>query len=368
MPENICVIGCGFSGAISARILAEAGYQVHIFEKRNHIGGNAYDKIDENGIVIHPYGPHIFHTNNKRVFKFLSKFTTWRFYEHEVLAYVDGKEVPIPINRVTLSEIYGKDFTEKGAKLYFSENAVKITNIRNSEDNVLASVGEDLCDKIFRGYTRKQWGMDLADLDASVAARIPTRTNDDCRYFVDDFQFIPANGYTALFEKILDHRNISINLNTDYFDHRDSNNYMHTIYSGPIDKYFDYQFGKLEYRSLNFKHTYIPNLNYYQKVGTINYPNEYDYTRITEFKHITGQKCTGTSIVKEFPKSHGDPYYPVPRPRNNKVYTEYYDLAKLEQDVTFIGRLAQYKYYNMDQVIASSISKTNILIEQLKKS
>jgi UDP-galactopyranose mutase len=366
MDKSICIVGCGFSGAVSARLLAEEGYKVEIIEKRDHIGGNAFDTKDKNGIIIHPYGPHIFHTNSERVYNFLSRFTEWRFYEHKVLASVNGNKVPIPINRITLSKIFEKDFSENDAKSYFSEHAIKIDNIKNSEDNVLASVGEYLCDKFFRGYTKKQWGMDLSELDASVAARIPTRINSDCRYFTDEYQYMPLKGYSHLFENILDHKNIRINLSVDYFDDIKSNIFFHTIYTGPIDKYFDYKYGKLEYRSLEFEHTHLANQEYYQSVGTVNYPNDYDFTRITEFKHITGQNCSGTSIVKEYSKANGDPYYPVPRPKNKTVFNKYYDLSKKLKDISFIGRLAEYKYYNMDQAIASAINKTNRLFEYIK--
>jgi len=366
LKNRICVVGCGLSGAVTARNLAEKGFLVNIFEKRNHIGGNAFDTIDDNGILIHPYGPHIFHTNSKKVFSFLSRFTHWRFYEHEVLANVDNKLVPIPINRITLSELFNKDFSESDAKAYFEENAVKLDRIRTSEDNVVASVGEYLCKKFFSGYTKKQWGIELSELDASVAARIPHRINDDSRYFNDDFQFIPAKGYTRMIENILDHENIDIYLNTDYFESVRKENYFHTIYTGPIDRFFNFQFGRLEYRSLNFKHKHIQGKDTFQKVGTINFPNTNKYTRITEFKHITGQVCKGTSIVYEYPQSKGEPYYPVPRQKNSKLYNKYFDLIKEKENFSFIGRLAQYRYYNMDQAVAAALKHSKNIIENLK--
>lgn len=355
MKTDIVVVGAGFAGAVSARVLAEAGKHVIVMDKRAHIGGNAYDVYDKNGVLIHPYGPHIFHTNAKRIVEWLSQFTNWRFYEHRVLASVEGQLLPIPINRTTLNLLYKQDLDEAAAEAWLERVREPRDPIRTSEDVVLNSVGRDLCDKFFRGYTRKQWGLDLSELSAGVAARIPTRTNDDDRYFTDTYQLMPADGYTAMFNRMLDHPNITVQLETDYFALRDSIQAKHTVYTGPIDAFFDYRFGKLPYRSLRFEHQHLADQDQIQAVGTVNFPNDHAYTRITEFKHLTGQKHPGTSVVREYPQAEGDPYYPIPRPENEELFKRYLSLADERDDVTFVGRLAQYRYYNMDQVVAAAL-------------
>lgn len=359
VKTDVLIVGAGFAGSVSARVLAEAGRQVLVIDKRDHIGGNAYDTRDEHGVLIHPYGPHIFHTNAKRIIEWLSRFTEWRFYEHRVLASVDGQLLPIPINRTTLNRLYGQNLDETGAAAWLEKAREPRDPIRTSEDVVLNSVGRDLCDKFFRGYTRKQWGLDLSDLSAGVAARIPTRTNDDDRYFTDTYQFMPRDGYTAMFRRMLDHPNITVQLSTDYFALRDRLQGNHTVYTGPIDAFFDYCYGRLPYRSLRFEHQHLPHTAQFQSVGTVNYPNDHDYTRITEFKHLTGQSHSGTSIVREYPQADGDPYYPIPRPENEALFKRYETLAQARTDVTFVGRLAQYRYYNMDQVVGAALSITN---------
>ena len=356
MRYDFLIVGAGFAGSVCAQQLAESGKTVLLIDKRPHIGGNAYDARDDHGILIHPYGPHIFHTNSKRVFEYLSRFTTWRFYEHRVLAKVGEKLVPIPINRTTLNVLYGMDMDEASAKTFLEKVREPREPIKTSEDVVLNSVGKDLCDKFFRGYTRKQWGMDLSELSAGVAARIPTRTDDDDRYFTDNFQFLPADGYTCMFKRMLEHPNIKILLGVDFDEIKKAELYSHTIYTGPIDAFYDYRFGKLPYRSLRFDHQHLPNVKQCQAVGTINYPNDHDYTRITDFSHLSGELQNGTSIVREFPTDIGDPYYPIPRPENEEIYQKYRTLTELEKDISFVGRLAQYRYYNMDQVVAASLT------------
>ncbi|WKB54329.1 UDP-galactopyranose mutase [Eleftheria terrae] len=352
---TVLIVGAGFAGSTCARVLAEAGHRVHVIDKRDHIGGNAYDRYDEHGVLVHPYGPHIFHTNSKRVFEFLSRFTDWRFYEHRVLAQVDQELYPIPINRTTLNKLYGKDLTETEAQAYLESVREPREAIKTSEDVVLSSVGHDLCEKFFRGYTRKQWGLDLSQLSAGVAARIPTRTNDDDRYFTDTFQFMPAAGYGEMFRRMLDHPLITIELGSDFEQVRQDKSYSQLVYTGPIDAYFGFKFGRLPYRSLRFDHEHLANVEQVQSVGTVNYPNDHDYTRITEFKHLTGQRHSGTSIVREYPQAEGDPYYPVPRAENEALFKRYAELAEQEKGVVFIGRLAQYRYYNMDQVVAAAL-------------
>lgn len=365
MTKKFLIIGAGFAGSVCARQLAEAGHQVLVVDRRPHIGGNAFDKMDEHGVLIHPYGPHIFHTNSKRVFEYLSRFTDWRFYEHRVRAHVDGQLVPIPINRTTINSLYGLQLTEAEVESYLEKVRIPRSPVQSSEDVVLNSVGHDLCEKFFRGYTRKQWGLDLSELSAGVAARIPTRTNDDDRYFSDTFQFMPNKGYTPMFAAMLTHPRISIQLETDYKTLGDRGD--HVICTGPIDAYFDHQFGKLPYRSLQFHHEHLEMVDNYQPVGTANYPNDHDYTRITEFKHLTGQKVAGTSLVREYPCAEGDPYYPIPRAENEALYKQYADLADSCSDVTFVGRLAQYRYYNMDQIVGAALKTSEEIIERFKQ-
>lgn len=353
---NYLIVGAGFAGAVCAQRLADQGKRVLIIDKRDHIGGNAYDRYDEDGVLIHPYGPHIFHTNSKKIFEYLSQFTDWRFYEHRVLAEVNGHKYPIPINKTTINKLYGLDLDEKGVANYLEQVREARDPIKTSEDVVLNSVGTDLCNKFFRGYTRKQWGLDLSELSAGVAARIPTRTNDDDRYFTDNFQFMPAQGYTKMFERMLASEKITLRLSTELADIKDSINYGHMIYTGPVDAYFKHCYGKLPYRSLSFEHQHLANTSCYQETGTVNYPNEGEFTRITEFKYLTGQQHAGTSIVREYPRAEGEPYYPVPRPENEALFKRYQSLAEAEQGVSFVGRLAQYKYYNMDQVVGAAIA------------
>ncbi len=360
------VTGAGFAGSVCAREMANAGHQVLLIDKRAHIGGNAYDEVDAHGVLIHPYGPHIFHTNSKKVFEYLSRFTYWRFYEHRVLAQVGQDLLPIPINRTTINQLYGKNLSEEEVEKYLESVREPRETIKTSEDVVLSSVGKDLCEKFFRGYTRKQWGLDLSELSAGVAARIPTRTNDDDRYFGDTFQFMPAEGYTRMFERMLDHPNIEVRLNTSLDQVLANTPYDHLIYSGPIDAFYQYRFGPLPYRSLRFEHEHLATVDQCQPVGTVNYPNDHDYTRITEFKHLTGESHKGTSIVKEYPQASGDPFYPIPRPENEALYKQYEALADKESKVTFLGRLAQYRYYNMDQVVAAALKVSEDILSNRK--
>ncbi|MDI4631847.1 UDP-galactopyranose mutase [Pelomonas sp. V22] len=349
------IVGAGFAGSVCARMLAEAGRKVLLIDRRDHFGGNAYDRVDEHGVLIHPYGPHIFHTNSKRVFEFLSRFTDWRFYEHRVLAQVGEQLLPIPINRTTINKLYGLSLTGDEVQAYLDSVRQPRSPLATSEDVVLNSVGPDLCDKFFRGYTKKQWGLDLSELSAGVAARIPTRNDDDDRYFGDSFQFIPAAGYGRMFERMLDHPGIELRLNCDFRELRAEPPAEHIVYTGPIDAFFDHCHGPLPYRSLRFDHQHLADVEQFQQVGTVNYPNDHDYTRITEFKHLTGQQHAGTSIVREYPQAEGDPYYPIPRPENEALYKRYAELAEQQQGVTFVGRLAQYRYYNMDQIVATAL-------------
>jgi UDP-galactopyranose mutase len=350
------IVGAGFAGSVLAERLANvAGQRVLLVDKRPHIGGNAYDRYDDAGILVHPYGPHIFHTNSEDIFAYLSQFTAWRPYEHRVLASVDGQLLPIPINLDTINQLYGLSLTSFEVEAFFQSVAEKVDSVQTSEDVVVNRIGRELYNKFFRNYTRKQWGLDPSELDASVTARVPTRTNRDARYFTDKFQSMPLHGYTRMFERMLNHPRIKVMLNTDYREVKDLIPWTHMIYTGPVDEFFDCRHGKLPYRSLRFEHSTLP-LARYQDVGTVNFPNDHAYTRITEFKHITGQEHSATSIVREVPCSDGDPYYPIPRPDNAALYKLYEADAEAAGNVTFVGRLATYRYYNMDQVVGQALA------------
>lgn len=361
---DVLVVGAGFAGSVLAeRFANELGLSVLVVDRRAHIGGNAYDRHDDAGVLVHPYGPHIFHTNSEQVFRYLSRFTRWRPYQHRVLAAVDGQLVPMPINLDTVNRLYGLSLTSFELEQFFASVAEPKERIETSEDVVVSKVGRDLYNKFFRGYTRKQWGLDPSELDASVTARVPTRTNRDDRYFTDTFQAMPLFGYTRMFEAMLAHPKIRVMLNTDYRDIVDLVPWRHMVYTGPVDLFFDHCYGKLPYRSLEFHHETLP-LAQFQAVGTVNYPNDYAFTRISEFKHITGQSHAATSVVYEYPRAEGDPYYPVPRAENAALYKKYEALAKALDHVTFVGRLATYKYYNMDQVVGQALAAYKQLRER----
>ncbi|MBV9299302.1 MAG: UDP-galactopyranose mutase [Verrucomicrobia bacterium] len=360
------IVGAGFAGSVLAERLASgSNLKVLILDRRNHVGGNAYDHYDRAGILVHKYGPHIFHTNSKDIFNYLSRFTEWRTYEHRVLASVDGQLVPIPINLDTINKLYGLSLNATQVEEFLRARAEKKEAIRTSEDVVVSKVGRELYEKFFRGYSRKQWGVDPSELDASVTSRVPTRTNRDDRYFTDAYQAMPLLGFTRMFENMLDHPNIKVLLNTDYREIVDFLPFREMIYTGPIDEYFDLCYGKLPYRSLNFKHE-THDRPVFQPAAVVNYPNEHAFTRITEMKYLTGQEHAKTSILYEFPSAEGDPYYPVPRPENNVLYKKYQALAAQTPHTHFVGRLATYRYYNMDQVVGSALTLYAEL-SQLKK-
>jgi UDP-galactopyranose mutase len=354
------VVGAGFAGAVLAeRLASQAGQRVLVVDRRRHVGGNAFDRYDDAGVLVHPYGPHIFHTNSADVFEYLSKFTAWRPYQHRVLASVDGQLLPIPINLDTVNRLYGLSLNSMELDAFFDRVAEKVDRARTSEDVVVGRVGRDLYEKFFRGYTRKQWGLDPSELDASVTARVPTRTNRDDRYFTDTYQAMPRHGYSRLFENLLAHPNIHVMTGTDYRDVVHVVPWKRMVYTGPVDAFFDHRHGRLPYRSLQFEHVTVqpdrPSA-LVQPVGTVNHPNDHGYTRVTEFRHLTGQRHELTSLVYEYPRADGDPYYPVPRAENAALYRRYEAEAEQLSDVTFIGRLASYKYYNMDQVVAQALA------------
>lgn len=361
---DFLIVGAGFAGSVLAeRLATQANKKVLIIDKRDHIAGNAYDYYNNDGILIHKYGPHIFHTNSKEVFEYLGQFTDWRPYEHKVLGSVDGQLVPIPINLNTINQLYGLNLNSSQVEDFFAARAEKVDRVKTSEDVVVSKVGRELYEKFFRGYTRKQWDLDPSELDASVTARVPTRTNRDDRYFTDTYQAMPLHGYTVMFQKMLSHPNIKVMLNTDYKDIIDVIPFKNLIFTGPVDEYFDYCYGKLPYRSLDFKFETI-NKETYQPTGTVNYPNEQLYTRITDFKYLTGQQHPKTAIVYEYPKAEGDPYYPIPRPENAELYKKYQQLAATISNTWFVGRLATYKYYNMDQVVAQALTTFKKIMQQ----
>ena len=361
------VAGAGFAGSVMAeRLASQMGKKVLVIDKRSHIAGNAYDTYNSAGILIHQYGPHIFHTNSDEVVAYLSQFTGWRNYEHRVLSSVDGQLVPVPINLDTINRLYHLNLDEEGMKAFLAARTVQRAIIKTSEDIVISRVGQELYEKFFRNYTRKQWGLDPSQLDAAVAGRIPVRYDHDDRYFTDTFQAMPREGYTKMFERMLDHPLITTRLGADFSDVVALYPNAKVIYTGPIDEYFGFKFGPLPYRSLEFEHKTLDQ-DVFQAAPVVNYPNDHEYTRITEFKYLTGQKHAQTSIVYEHPRATGDPYYPIPRPENAAIFARYRELADRVPDVTFCGRLANYRYFNMDQVVAQAL-KTFRRIESGERS
>lgn len=355
MKYDYVIVGAGYAGCVLAeRLASQCDNRILLIDQRNHIGGNAYDFINEIGIRVHQYGPHVFHTNNESVFQYLSLFTAWIPYEHRVLASVNGMTVPIPVNRTTINQLFGTSFQrdEEVAQFYEKERVIRET-VANSEDFVLSKVGKRLYELLYKGYTTKQWGMDPSLLAPSVCARIPIRTNIDDRYFEDRFQAMPANGYTEMFKAMVKHPNISVSLNTKFHD-LENGIYNKLIYTGPIDEYFGYLFGKLPYRSLRFEFE-NHDMEYYQSTAQVNYPNDHAFTRITEFKHFPIQKNARTTIAKEFSSAEGPPYYPIPNETNALIYDRYAKESGKLSTVTFVGRLASYRYYNMDQVVAQAL-------------
>jgi UDP-galactopyranose mutase len=351
------IVGAGFAGSVLAeRLASQRDETVLLIDRRSHVGGNAYDHVNGDGLLVHKYGPHIFHTNSDQVLEYLSAFTAWRPYEHRVLAAVAGKLLPIPINLNTIEQLYGLRLTPDELEAFFRRRAEPVAEVVTSEDVVVSRIGRELYRLFFQGYTRKQWGLDPSQLDRSVTARVPVRCNRDDRYFTDKHQCMPLDGYTALFQRMLAHPNIEIRCGVDYWDVvRESRNWRRLIYSGRIDDLFERRFGVLPYRSLSFTHETL-DVPQRQPVAVVNYPQDEPYTRVTEYKHLTGQRHRRTSITTEHPAACGDPYYPVPRPENRILYRRYADLAERMEDVFFVGRLATYQYYNMDQVVGQALA------------
>lgn len=356
---DVLVVGAGFAGAIMAeRIATELRLRVLVVDRRDHIAGNAYDARDEHGALVHRYGPHLFHANSTKIVDYLSRFTDWWPYEHRVLANVAGQLLPVPINLDTVNRLYGLSLDETELEGWLAARAEPIAHVRTAEDAVVARMGREIYETFFRGYTRKQWGVDPSALDASVTARIPVRCNRDDRYFTDSFQAMPAAGYTAMFERILDHPLIEVRLGTEYAHARESVAHAHTVFTGPVDEFFDRRFGPLPYRSLDFRFEQVAtDGGCAQPVGQVNFPSEtVPYTRITEFRHFQAPTDARSSTVAyEYPTATGDPFYPIPAPENRERYHRYEALSKRLPDATFVGRLARYQYLNMDQVIGQAL-------------
>ncbi len=357
MKYDYLIVGAGFAGSVMAeRLASQRNKKVLVVEKRNHIAGNAYDEYDGNGILVHRYGPHIFHTNSREVFDYLSHFTGWIPYEHKVLAKLGNELYPIPINRITINKLYGFNFTaDEEVKNYFESVKGKRFPILNSEDIIVNQVGGDLFEKFFKHYTKKQWNLEASELSPSVCGRIPVRTNDDCRYFTDKYQYMPKEGYTKLFERMLNQKNIEVLLNTDYKKVLDSIKFDKMIYTGPVDYFFDYKFGRLPYRSIRFefKNLYCSN---FQETAQINYVDpSVDYTRVIEHKLLSKQNSATTTISFEYPQKDGEPFYPIPTEENRHKYLLYKNESEKLSNVIFCGRLAEYQYYNMDQVVANTL-------------
>jgi UDP-galactopyranose mutase len=350
------IVGAGFAGCIIAeRLAAQLGKKILLIDRRSHIAGNAFDSVDEHGIRIHAYGPHLFHTNDEGIIKYLSQFTSWHPYEHRVLAFVNGLLVPMPVNRTTVNALFALQVaTDDEMKTFYDREKEVVPFIRNSEDVVVSKVGRRLFELLYKGYTIKHWGLEPSHLAPSVCGRLPVRTNTDDRYFDDRFQMMPAQGYTEMFRKMIVHPLISVEVNTHFRD-IPSGTFDRLIYTGPIDEYFHYTFGALPYRSLQYEFE-THEKEYVQAVAQINYPNDFDYTRSIEFKHITGQHHNKTTIAKEYSKETGEPYYPIPNDKNEAMYKLYAAEAKKLKAVHFVGRLATYRYYNMDQVVAQALT------------
>ena len=360
MTWDYLIVGAGFAGAVLAeRLASQRGATCLVIDRRDHIGGNAYDATDRAGVLVHCYGPHYFRTNSDRIVAYLSQFTEWHHVDYKILSWTDGRFWPFPINLNTFEQLLGRASTSEEMAAMLAQWRVPIAEPKNSEEVILSQVGERLYEMFFKNYTRKQWRRDPRELDASVCGRIPVRTNRDDRYVSDKFQALPARGFTAMFEKMLAHPNIEVRLKCDYREARAQAQFRHLIFTGPIDEYFDHCFGPLPYRTLRFEPATIER-EFFQPAMQVNYPNYFDFTRIVEIKHATGQVLPVTTIVREFPEDYGpgkEPYYPIPAPDTRALYERYAERAAAERGVTFVGRLATYRYYNMDQVVGMALAE-----------
>ncbi len=370
---DFIVVGSGLAGVVVAeQIASKLNKKVLIIEKRDHVGGNCFDYKDENNILVHKYGPHLFHTNHKEVVDYLSKFTSWDIYNHEVLAYIDGKKVPIPFNLNTLYEVFPKQkakiLEQKLLENFEYNSKIPILELKKSNDEDLQFLADFIYEKIFLNYTAKQWGMKPEDMDSAVTARVPIFIGRDNRYFNDSYQMVPKDGYAKMINKMLKHKNIKLMLNTEFkevCEIKEKDFYLfgskfegRVIYTGQIDRLFDYKFGDLPYRSVDMRFETIEK-EFYQERATINYPNDYDFTRITEFKHIHPTDSKNTTILKEYPqkyiKNENTPYYPVFTDINQEKYSRYFEHSKEFKNLILVGRLAEYKYYDMDDIVKRAL-------------
>lgn len=360
MKSDILIVGAGFAGAVLAeRIASQMGRRCTIIDRRDHIGGNAFDRYDDAGVLIHPYGPHYFRTNSNRIVEYLSRFTDWHPVEYKVLSYTGGRYWQFPINLNTFEQLIGRPSTSEEMEATLAQWRVPIDGPKNSEGVILSQVGPRLYEMFFKNYTRKQWRRDPKDLDPSVCGRIPIRTNRDDRYLSEEFQALPRDGYTAMFRRLIDHPLIDVSLGVDFRDIRHTKNWNHLIYTGPIDEYFDHRFGPLPYRTLRFEPETHPQ-EFFQPAMQVNYPGDEPYTRIVEIKRATGQRIPATTVVREYPEDYGpgmEPYYPIPAPDARALYARYAELAAREPNASFVGRLATYRYYNMDQVVGMALGE-----------
>ncbi len=370
MDYDYIIVGAGFAGAVLAeRIATQLDKKVLILERRSHVGGNCYDEVDESGVLIHTYGPHLFHTDNKKVYDYLSQFTSWRNYVHEVVAEVDGQMIPLPFNINTLYMVFEHEkattLEEKLVATFGVEQKVPVLELLKAKDKDLQELGQYVYDKIFVNYTAKQWGKKPEEIDGAVTARVPVLTSRDNRYFSDQYQCLPENGYGELFNKMLSHDNITLKLSTDALallkvegqsvlvDGKLFNGKL--IYTGMIDELLDNKFSPLPYRSLDLQFETLEQV-FYQEHAVINYPNEYDFTRITEFKHLHPTSSPKTTILREYPQPYkrgtNTPYYPLFTDENKMNYQHYADYAATIDNLILVGRLAEYKYYDMDDIVA----------------
>ena len=360
MTYDYLIVGAGFAGSVLAeRLASQEGKRCLVVERRGHVGGNAFDRHDEAGVLLHAYGPHYFRTNSDRIVQYLSQFTEWRPFEYRILSWTDGCHWQFPINLNTFEQFIGRPSSTEEMEETLAKWRVPVEEPKNSEEVIISQVGRGLYEKFFMNYTRKQWRRDPRDLDASVCGRIPVRTNRDSRYLSEKFQALPKDGYTRMFERMLAHPGITVVLNTEYRDVLPSISYRHMIYTGAIDQYFECSEGALPYRSLRFEAETL-HQEFYQPVVQVNYPNDYEFTRIVEIKHATGQKLPVTTIVREYPEDYGpgrEPYYPIPAPDTKALYAKYAARGEAERNVAFVGRLATYRYYNMDQVVGAALTE-----------
>jgi len=360
MKWDYFIVGAGYAGAVLAeRLASQTQARCLVIDNRNHIGGNAHDHYDAAGVLIHTYGPHYFRTNSDRIREYLSQFTEWHAVEYKILSWAEGRYWQFPINLNTFEQLIGRPSTSEEMEATLAEWRVAIADPQNSEEVIISQVGWKLYEMFFKNYTTKQWRREPRDLDASVCGRIPVRLNRDDRYLSEKFQALPKEGYTAMFRKILDHPNIEVRLNTNFWDIKNQIDYGHLIYTGPIDTYYQNCYGPLPYRSLRFEPETLEQ-EFYQPAMQINYPNDHDFTRIVEVKHATGQKINRTTIVREYPEDYGpgkEAYYPIPAPDARALYEKYAALAEKEQGVSFVGRLATYRYYNMDQIVGMALTE-----------